>query len=153
MCFTKMKAALRGLAAVALSVASTSALAGYGLNMPQGVTDISDDVYRLHMGVLWTCVVIGVLVFGTMIVSIVLHRKSRGAVAAKWHHHTGVEIFWTTIPFVILVLMAIPAARTLIEMEDFRNSEVSIKVTGLQWKWKYDYLITDENGTDRGFGF
>lgn len=153
MCFTKMKAAWSGLAAVALSAVSTSALADYALNMPVGVTDISREVYDLHMLILWVCVVIGVLVFGAMIVSIVLHRKSRGAVAAKWHHHTGVEILWTTIPFLILVAMAIPAARTLIKMEDFRNSEVSIKVTGLQWKWKYDYLITDENGADRGFGF
>lgn len=153
MCFTKMKAALRGLTAVALSAASTSALADYTLNMPVGVTDISKEVYDLHMLILWVCAVIGIVVFGAMIVSIVLHRKSRGAVAAKWHHHTGVEILWTTIPFLILIGMAIPAARTLIKMEDFRNSEVSIKVTGLQWKWKYDYLITDENGADRGFGF
>lgn len=153
MCFTKMKAAWSGLAAVVLSAASTSALADYALNMPVGVTDISKEVYDLHMLILWVCVAIAVVVFGAMIVSIVLHRKSRGAVAAKWHHHTGVEILWTTIPFLILIGMAIPAARTLIKMEDFRNSEVSIKVTGLQWKWKYDYLITDENGADRGFGF
>jgi len=153
MCFTKMKAAWSGLTAVALSAASTSALADYTLNMPVGVTDISKEVYDLHMLILWVCVAIAVVVFGAMIVSIFLHRKSRGAVAAKWHHHTGVEIAWTTIPFLILVGMAVPAARTLIKMEDFRHSEVSIKVTGLQWKWKYDYLITDEDGADRGFGF
>ncbi len=153
MCFTKMKAALRGLAAVALSAASTSALADYALNMPQGVTDISQEVYDLHMIVLWICVIIGVLVFGAMIASIILHRRSKHPVPATWHHHTGVEIVWTTIPFLILIGMAVPAARTLIKMEDFRASDVSIKVTGLQWKWKYDYLITDENGVDRGFGF
>lgn len=153
MCFTKMKAAWSGLTAIVLSAASTSALADYALNMPVGVTDISKEVYDLHMLILWVCVVIAVIVFGAMIFSIVMHRKSRGAVAARWHHHTGVEIVWTTIPFLILIGMAIPAAKTLIKMEDFRNSEVSIKVTGLQWKWKYDYLITDENGADRGFGF
>lgn len=153
MCFTKMKAALRGLAALALSAVSTSALADYGLNMPEGATDISQEVYGLHMGVLWACVVIGVLVFGAMIFSIIAHRKSKHPVPATWHHNTLVEIIWTTIPFLILVGMAVPAARTLIKMEDFRNSEVTIKVTGLQWKWKYDYLITDENGEDRGFGF
>ncbi|HEX7048159.1 MAG TPA: cytochrome c oxidase subunit II [Gammaproteobacteria bacterium] len=148
-----MKAVLRGLTVVALSAVSTAALADYELNMPKGVTDISHEVYELHMGVLWACVVIGVLVFGAMIVSIVLHRKSRNAVPAKWHHNTLVEIIWTTIPFLILVGMAIPAASTLIKMEDFRESELSIKVTALQWKWKYDYLITDENGINQGFGF
>lgn len=153
MCFTKMKAAWSGLAALVLSGASTSAFADYTLNMPVGVTDISKEVYDLHMLILWVCVAIGVVVFGAMIVSIILHRKSRGAVAAKWHHHTGVEIVWTTIPFIILVAMAVPAARTLIKMEDFRNSEVSIKVTGLQWAWKYDYLISDEQGNDHGFSF
>lgn len=153
MCFSKMKAVLRGLTAVALAAASTSALADYELNMPKGATDISHEVYALHMGVLWACVAIGVAVFGAMIISIILHRKSRNPVPATWHHNTLVEIVWTTIPFVILVGMAIPAASTLIKMEDFRNSDISIKVTGLQWKWKYDYLVTDENGIDEGFGF
>lgn len=153
MCFTKMKAAWSGLAAVVLSAASTSALADYTLNMPVGVTDISKEVYDLHMLILWVCVVIGVLVFGAMIYSIIYHRKSKHPVPAKWHHNTAVEIAWTTIPFLILVAMAIPAARTLIKMEDYRASEISIKVTGLQWKWKYDYLITDEDGMDRSFGF
>ncbi|HEX6929129.1 MAG TPA: cytochrome c oxidase subunit II [Gammaproteobacteria bacterium] len=153
MCFTKMKAAWSGLAAVALSATSTSALADYALNMPVGVTDISKEVYDLHMLVLWICVAIGVVVFGAMIYSIINHRKSKHPVPAKWHHNTVIEIVWTTIPFLILIAMAIPAARTLIKMEDFRNSEVSIKVTGLQWKWKYDYMLTDEQGADRGFGF
>ncbi len=153
MCFSKMKAVLRGLTAVALSAASTSALADYELNMPRGVTDISHEVYDLHMGVLWACVVIGIVVFGAMIFSIIRHRKSKNPVPAKWHHNTLVEIVWTTIPFLILVGMAIPAARVLIKMEDFRESDISIKVTALQWKWKYDYLITDENGINRGFGF
>src|SRR5690606_29696469 len=79
--------------------------------------------------------------------------KWKNVEPAKWHHNTLVEVVWTTIPFLILIAMAVPAARTLIKMEDFRNSEVSIKVTGLQWKWKYDYLITDDNGNDQGFGF
>src|SRR5690606_19271636 len=96
MCFTKMKAALRGLAAFALSAASTSAFADYTLNMPVGVTDISKEVYDLHMLILWVCVAIGILVFGAMIFSIIMHRKSNHPTPAKWHHHTGVEIVWTT---------------------------------------------------------
>lgn len=152
--FTKLKAALRGLAAIALSVTSTTALADYTLvNMPRGVTEISREVYDLHMLIFWICVAIGVVVFTAMIISIIYHRKSKNPVPAKWHHNTTVEIVWTVIPFLILVGMAIPAANTLIKMEDFRGSDLSIKVTGMQWRWHYDYMITDENGVDRGFGF
>lgn len=153
MCFTKLKAALRGLMAFSLSAASSSALADYTLNMPRGVTEISGEVYDLHMLIFWICVAIGIVVFTAMIISIIFHRKSKNPEPAKWHHNTTIEIVWTVIPFLILVGMAIPAAKTLIKMEDFRQSDISIKVTGLQWKWKYDYLITDEDGTDRGFGF
>ncbi|HLU60963.1 MAG TPA: cytochrome c oxidase subunit II [Gammaproteobacteria bacterium] len=153
MCFTKLKAALRWLTAFALSAASSSALADYTLNMPKGATDISGEVYGLHMLLFWVCVGIGIVVFSAMIVSIILHRRSRNPEPAKWHHNTTVEVIWTTIPFIILIVVAIPAARTLIKMEDFRQSDISIKVTGIQWKWKYDYLLHDENGQERGFGF
>ncbi len=120
------------------------AMAAKGLNMPVGVTELSGKIYGLHMLVLWVCVAIAVVVFGVMIYSIVAFRRSRGAVAdTSITHSTRVEIIWTVIPVLILVAMAVPAARTLVEIEDTRNTELSIKVTGYQWKWHYEYLNQD----------
>jgi len=110
-------------------------------NLPVGATDISARVFSLHMMIFWVCVVIGVAVFAVMIYSIVRFRKSAGAVPDKTlTHSTQVEVVWTLIPALILVSMAIPAARTLVAMEDTRNSELTVKVTGYQWKWQYEYL-------------
>jgi cytochrome c oxidase subunit 2 len=110
-------------------------------NLPVGVTPISREVYGLHMMMFWVCVAIAALVFGVMIYSIVKFRRSTGAIPdTTLLHSTKVEIVWTVIPVLILISTAIPAARTLIKMEDTRNAELSIKVTGYQWKWQYDYL-------------
>ena len=144
--FSKLKAALRGLMAMAFATVSTSALADKAVNMPKGVTQLSDEIYDLHMLIFWVCVGIGVVVFGAMIYSIIYHRKSNHPSPASFHHNTLVEVIWTVIPFVILIAMAIPAARTLLKMEDFRASDISIKVTALQWKWNYEYI-------DEGFDF
>ncbi|GAB4198015.1 MAG: cytochrome c oxidase subunit II [Wenzhouxiangellaceae bacterium] len=114
-----------------------------GDNMTQGVTSFSREVYNLHMIILWICVVIGVLVFGAMFVSIILHRKSRGVQPAQFSHSTTAEILWTIIPILILVVMAVPATKTLITMETTGGAEMNIKITGYQWKWKYDYLEDD----------
>ena len=123
---------------------SAPALAGYEqLNMTEGVTQISRDAYQLHMYILWICVAIGVLVFGAMFWSIWKHRKANGVEAAQFHHSTKAEIIWTIIPVLILVGMAIPATKTLINMEDSSDPDLTIKVTGYQWKWKYDYLGED----------
>lgn len=119
------------------------AAAEYGLNLTQGVTSIAQNAYSLHMLILWVCVAIGVVVFGAMFYSIIYHRKSKGAVAAQFHESTAVEIAWTIIPFLILIGMAIPATKGLIAMEDTSNSDISIKVTGYQWKWQYEYLGED----------
>jgi cytochrome c oxidase subunit 2 len=111
------------------------------LNMTEGVTDISRKIYGLHMLILWVCVAIAVVVFGAMIYSIVTFRKSKGAVPdTTLVHNTRVEIVWTTIPVLILVAMAVPAAQTLIEIEDTTRTELTIKVTGFQWGWEYDYV-------------
>lgn len=115
----------------------------WALNMPIGVTDISAEVYHLHMLILWICVVIGVVVFGAMLYAIVNHRKSRGVVPAKFSHSTRVEIIWTVIPVLILIGMALPATETLVKMEDTSGSDMTIKVTGYQWLWEYDYLDED----------
>ena len=111
------------------------------LNMTRGVTHISREIYSLHMKIFWICVWFGVVVFGVMIWSIIYYRKARGAVPdVKLVHNTKVEIVWTIVPVVILVAMAVPAAKTLIEIEDTTKSELTIKVTGFQWGWEYDYL-------------
>nr|WP_204796106.1 cytochrome c oxidase subunit II [Oceanisphaera litoralis] len=110
------------------------------LNMTEGVTDISQKVYGLHMTILIICAVIGVLVFGVMFWAIIHHRKSKGARAAQFHESTRVEILWTLIPFVILIAMAVPATRTLVAMEDASQSDLTVQVTGSQWKWHYRYF-------------
>ena len=111
------------------------------LNMPVGVTELSTEIYALHMKIFWWCVAIAIVVFGVMIYSIATFRKSKGAVAdVTLTHSQKVEVIWTIVPILILVVMAIPAAKTLIQIEDTRNTELSIKVTGYQWKWHYDYL-------------
>jgi cytochrome c oxidase subunit 2 len=134
------KGLLGSLGAAALLLWAGGAAAGFGeLNMRPGVTPISHDVYHLHMAILWVCVAIGVVVFGTMFISILRHRKSRGAVAAQFHESTLIEILWTIIPFVILVSIAIPATKTLIAMENPSDADLTIKVTGYQWRWRYDY--------------
>jgi len=131
------------ISAIALSLVSTLAAADYGLNFPKPVTAIAQEVYGLHMLIMMVCVGIGIVVFGAMFWSIVMHRKSRGAKAAKFHESTTIEIIWTAIPFLILVGMAIPSTATLIKMEDTKNADLVIKITGYQWKWKYEYLDQD----------
>jgi cytochrome c oxidase subunit II len=136
------------LASGAMAVAAAAGNAAVGadsgwsqLNMPRGVTDISRKIYDLHMTIFWVCVVIGVVVFGAMIWSLIAYRKSRGAVPdVTLVHNTKVEFIWTVVPVIILVAMAVPAARTLVEIEDTTKTELTIKVTGFQWGWQYDYL-------------
>ncbi len=111
----------------------------YTLNLMQGETQLSHDVYDLHMLILWICVFVGICVFGMMFYSIYHHRKSKGHVAAQFHENTTVEIIWTVIPALILLSMAIPATKTLLKMDDVQDSDMTVKVTGWQWKWEYDY--------------
>tara|TARA_R110001583_G_scaffold171120_1_gene324588 strand:+ start:26210 stop:27247 length:1038 start_codon:yes stop_codon:yes gene_type:complete len=111
--------------------------------MPIGVTDTSHDVYGLHMTVFYICVAIAIVVFGVMLWSIFYHRKSKGAQAAQFHGSVLVEIIWTIIPLVILVAMAIPATKTLIDMYDPTESDIDIQITGYQWKWHYKYIGED----------
>lgn len=120
-------------------LAPATACADWQLNMPVGVTDSSREIYYLHMLTFWVCVAIGVVVFGVMAVSIFKHRKSRGAVAAAFHENTRAEILWTIVPVIILVSLAVPAAKALFKIEDSSNADMTIKVTGHQWKWEYEY--------------
>ncbi len=122
------------------SLPAPCAFAAWELNMPVGVTELSREIHGLHMLIFWICVLIAVAVFGMMIYSIVKFRHSKGAVPANFDHSTKAEIVWTIIPIAILVGMAVPAAETLIKIEDTRDSDLTVKVTGYQWKWHYDYL-------------
>ena len=139
----KLRSAMRGVAIAASTLWAGAATAEYGLNLTRGVTPISREVYDLHMIILYVVTVIGIAVFAVMFWSIFHHRKSRGAVPAKFHHSTAVELAWTIIPVIILVAMAVPATKTLIKMEETTDPDMTIKVTGYQWKWKYDYLDED----------
>jgi cytochrome c oxidase subunit 2 len=121
-------------------VLSPAAYAAWDLNMPKGVTEVSQAVYDLHMLIFWICVGICAIVFGVMFYSIIRHRKSRGVEAAQFHESLSLELLWTAIPTVILIAMAIPATTTLIDMYDSSNADVDIKVTGYQWKWQYEYM-------------
>lgn len=122
----------------------SSAQADYALNMTQGVTPISREIYGLHMIVFWICVAIGVLVFAAMAWSIFHHRKSRGAEAANFHESTTIEIIWTVAPLIILIAIAIPATGTLLDLEDAKtDADINLQVTGIQWKWKYNYIDED----------
>ncbi len=112
-------------------------------NLTPGATDISQQVFSLHMTIFYICCVIAIVVFGVMIYSLINHRKSKGAVAANFHESTKVEIAWTVIPFIILIGMAVPATSTLIAMEDPSDSDLTIQITGSQWKWHYKYFGHD----------
>ena len=115
----------------------------FALNMTRGITDISNEVFELHMLIFWICVVIGVLVFGVMFYSMYAHTKKKNPVPATFSDNHTLEIAWTIIPFLILIAMAVPASKTLIKMYDDTAGDVNIQVTGYQWKWQYRYLEDD----------
>jgi len=140
---------ISALAAWAASAQASTLNTSNGYNMPTGISDLAREVYSIHMIGLWVCVAIGIVVFGVMIYALVKFRKSQGAVPdTTMVHSTKVEIVWTIIPVFILVAMAVPASETLIKIEDTRNSQLTIRVTGYQWKWQYQYMDAAE-----GVGF
>ncbi len=141
-CRLSGRAAGRVVAVGALFLVSApAALADWEVNLMRGVTPISRDTYDLHMIIFWVCVAIAVVVFGAMFYSLVKFRRSTGAQPdTTMVHSTRMEIVWTIIPIAILVMMAIPAADSLVKIEDTRSPDLTIKVTGYQWKWHYEYL-------------
>jgi len=137
-----VRRASRAFALIA-ALASGAALANpqpWQLNMAPGATAISQRIYGVHMLAFWVCVGIGVVVFGAMIIAMFRFRKSKGAVAQTWSHNTTMEVIWTVIPILILVIMAWPATKLLIDMAEAKGSDMTIKITGYQWKWRYEYL-------------
>ena len=161
MTMTKNKAwrrARQALAASAASLAATAALAvgnlagGPAVNqldLHPPVTKIASDIIGLHNFMLVICTVIFLAVFGVMFYSMFMHRKSRGAKSANFHESVGVEIAWTLVPFLIVTVMGLAATRTVVAMKDTSNADLTIKTTGYQWKWGYDYL----KGEGEGIGF
>jgi cytochrome c oxidase subunit 2 len=135
---------LKQLFAVLGLMLGGNAYADYTLNLTEGVTELSRDVHDLHMTIMWICVVIGVLVYSVMVYSIIHHRKSKGVAPAQFHENTKLEIVWTIIPFLILLTMAVPATRVMLNIYDLDKTaepvSMTIKVTGYQWKWRYEYL-------------
>jgi cytochrome c oxidase subunit 2 len=117
------------------------------MNMTQGVSEWSP--YAMHMVALWVCVVIGVIVFGAMFIAMFRFRKSRGAVAEKWAHSTKLEIVWTVVPVIILIFLANLATGGLTTFADTTGADMTIKVTGYQWKWRYDYVDYKGKGVDK----
>lgn len=130
---------------VSLPLAGSAAAesAARQLNMPQGVTEVSQAAYDIHMVMMWICTVIGVGVFGFMFYVMYAHRKSRGAVAENFHENLTVELLWTIVPTIILIVMAVPATTALMKVYDTQNPDIDIKVTGYQWKWQYEYIGED----------
>jgi cytochrome c oxidase subunit 2 len=137
---------LAGTAALVAALVPALALAAKEYNLQAPVTPIATQIFDLHIYIIWICIVIFVGVFSVMFYSIFAHRKSKGHQAAQFHENTLVEIIWTVIPFIILVVMAVPATRTILAMKDTSVPDLTVKITGSQWKWSYDYL-------DDGFGY
>jgi cytochrome c oxidase subunit II len=141
------RAAARASAAFGLLLAAGSALAVQSrFNLAPPVTQVGREIYSLHNMMLVICGLIFVIVFGVMFYSIWKHRRSKGAVAADFHESTKVEIAWTVVPFIIVIVMALPATRTVVAQKDTTNSDITIKATGYQWKWGYDYLKGEGEG-------
>jgi cytochrome c oxidase subunit 2 len=145
---------VRRALAVAALLASGVAVANpepWQLNMTPGVTSISQRIYNLHMLGFYVCVGIGVLVFGAMFVAMFRFRKSQGAVAEQWSHSTKLEAIWTVAPIVLLIVLAWPATKLLIDMAHTANADMTIKITGYQWKWRYEYVDYDKKNTGVSF--
>jgi cytochrome c oxidase subunit 2 len=122
---------------------ATASYADWAINMPRGVSELSAETYDLHMMVFNWCVGIAIVVFGAMIFAIVRHRKSRGVAPARFSHSMSAEVTWTIIPIIILLIMVVPAAETMIKIEDSREPDLTVVVTGYQWKWHYNYQGED----------
>jgi cytochrome c oxidase subunit 2 len=138
--FTRTTRAVAGIVVAAgLLLTPTIAAAEYGFDFQRPVTEIAHDQLWLHHLIFYICVVIFVGVFGVMFYAVAVHRKSRGHKAATFHESTRIEIVWTIIPFFILVGMAYPSTTTLLRMDDVTNSDLTVKITGHQWKWEYEY--------------
>lgn len=132
--------ALAGLAISPVALANPEHPTQWQLNLTRGVSTLSHDVWDLHMAVFYVCIGIGVVVYGVLVYALFNFRKSKGAKAASFTHHTALEVIWTIIPVLILIGLAYPATRILVYENNTSGSQLTVKVTGIQWKWRYDYI-------------
>jgi len=143
----------RAFAVIALLVSGVAAAnpEPWQLNLTPGVTEISQRIWHLHMLGFYVCLGIGFIVFGAMFIAMFRFRKSKGAVAEQWSHSTKLETIWTVAPIVLLVVLAWPATKLLIDMAHTENADMTIKITGYQWKWRYEYVDYDKKNTGVNF--
>ena len=139
----RITGAVAALGATLVSITAAADPRPWQLNLDKGVTPISQQIWNLHMAALWVCVVLGIVVFGAMFIAIFRFRKSKGAVAATWSHNTLMEVAWTIVPVLILIGLAAPATILTREMYNATGSQMTVKVTGYQWLWRYDYVSYD----------
>ncbi len=143
---SKASIVMGGLVTALYSGLALAAADPHQLNFPEPQSTIARQIYDQHTLALWICLAIFIVVFGAMFYSLLKHRKSQGYKAANFHHSTTVEIIWTIIPFVILIGMALPATKTVIAMKDTSSPDITVKTTGYQWKWGYDYITGEGEG-------
>ncbi|HEX5959749.1 MAG TPA: cytochrome c oxidase subunit II [Rhodanobacteraceae bacterium] len=142
-CKQRILGAGAALGASLVSMAAAANPVPWQMNLDKGATTITRQIWDLHMAALWVCVALGILVFGAMFIAIIRFRKSKGSVAATWSHNTVMEVGWTIVPVLILVGLATPATILTREMYNATGSEMTVKVTGYQWLWRYDYISYD----------
>lgn len=135
-----MAGAIAAAGAALVSMAAAANPVPWQMNLPKGVTQISHDIWDLHMLALWVCVALGIIVYGVMVIAIIRFRRSKGAVAATWHESRWIEITWTAIPVLILIGLAAPATILTRDMYDATGAQMTVKATGYQWLWRYDYV-------------
>jgi len=142
-CMRRIVGAVAASGALLVSMAATANPVPWQMNLDKGATRISHDIWDLHMAALWVCVVLGIVVFGAMFIAIFRFRKSKGAVAATWTHNSKLEFAWTLVPVLILAGLATPATILTRDMYNATGAEMTVKVTGYQWLWRYDYISYD----------
>jgi cytochrome c oxidase subunit 2 len=139
-CKRRIVGAGAAFGALLVSLAASANPVPWQMHLPEGVTKVSRQIWDLHMAALWVCVVLGIVVFGAMFVAIIRFRRSKGAVAETWSHNTVLEVCWTVVPVLILIGLATPATLLTREMYNATDSQMTVKVTGYQWLWRYDYV-------------
>ena len=142
-CKRRIRATAFAVVGLLLSMTAAANPRPWQLNLDAGVTPLSNHIWQLHMAAFWVCVGLGVIVFGIMFAAMFRFRKSKGAVAATWSHNTKLEFMWTLVPVLILVGLAAPATIVTRELYNATGAEMTVKITGYQWLWRYDYVSYD----------
>ena len=142
-CKRRIQGATLAFAGLLLSMAAAANPRPWQVNLDAGVTPLSNHIWNLHMAAFWVCVALGIIVFGVMFIAMFRFRKSKGAIAATWSHNTKLEFMWTLVPVLILIGLAAPATIITREIYDSTSAQMTVKITGYQWLWRYDYVSYD----------